>query len=74
MSKKTEFTMEYFMGEIDRAYSVLGLDNGECQNLIDINAWYAQGLISANERRELRAYSAEVYDDMYGAMRASLYD
>ena len=74
MKRETEFTVEYFMGEIDRAYSVLGLDKGECQNSIDIDAWFAQGLINSDERRELRAYSAEVYDDMYSARYASLYD
>ena len=51
------FTLDHFKDEIDRAYDVLGRDRGELQNETDIEAWYADGLISRNVRDELIRYN-----------------
>lgn len=57
------YTINYFKDEIDRAYEILGRDRGELQNETDIEAWYADGLISISERDELRRYNKYFYLD-----------
>lgn len=55
------YTIDYFKDEIDRAYRVLGRDRGELQNEMDIEVWYADGLISMSGRDELRRYNKYFY-------------
>lgn len=54
------YTKEYFMDEIDRAYNVLGRDNGELQNETDIAVWLNEGYIDILTRDELRQYNRAI--------------
>ena len=53
-------TKEYFMAEIERAYDVLGRDNGELQNATDIAAWLNEGYIDILTRDELMQYNKAI--------------
>ena len=48
------------MAEIDRAYDVLGRDNGELQNETDIAVWLNEGYIDILTRDELRQYNKAI--------------
>lgn len=52
-------TMAFFMEEIDRAYRVLGAQGGG-QNWTDIEGWYKDGKITAEQRAALHQYNREV--------------
>lgn len=57
------YTLDFFKDEIDRAYRALGRYRGELQNDADIDAWYADDLISDSTRDELRRYNKYFYMD-----------
>ena len=47
--------------ELERAYRVLSADNADMLNSRDIWAWERKCYISAEQARELRAYSKKLY-------------
>lgn len=56
--------MESLMYELDRTFRVLGAERGFGQNVIDIKAWRAAGIITQPEYKELRQYNRKTYNDL----------
>lgn len=54
--------MDDLMQEIHRGYRVLGAENGELQNLLDIRIWYEDGYITEEEQEYLRNRNKEIYN------------
>lgn len=53
-------TINDFKLEINRAYNVLG-EYGEIQNIMDINKWYKDRIITLQEKNELLSYNRKCY-------------
>ena len=47
--------------EIVRAYNVLGAEKGSLQNDTDIEAWFKDGYINADEKNRLHGYNRRLY-------------
>lgn len=56
-------TMNYrdFEQEIIRAYTVLGAEKGSLQNDTDIEAWFKDGYINADEKNRLHGFNQRLY-------------
>ena len=54
------YDLVFFKSEMQRAFDVLG-EKGELQNLLDIDSWLKQGLITDEVATILKAYNSECH-------------
>ena len=55
-------TYRDFEQEIIRAYNVLGAEKGSLQNDTDIEAWFKDGYMDAEEKNRLHGFNWRLYN------------